>query len=363
MQTEMMTSAQPQPATAIDEGRLQALMGLMVNELGAAQNAALVIIGDELGLYDALAKGGAMTSRQLADATGTHERYVREWLSAQAASGYVSYDAAAGRFHLSPEQAAVLADADSPVNMAGGFLALVSTYADRPKLTEAFRTGSGVCWTEHCNCLFCGTDRFFRPGYKSHLLQEWLPALDGVVEKLERGARVADIGCGFGSSTLIMAEAFPNSQFVGYDFHAGSVDAAREKAGGQPNVRFEVARAQDYAEAEFDLVTLFDALHDMGDPVGAARHIAGTLAPGGKVMLVEPMAGDALEDNLHPVGRIFYAASTNFCVPASLGQEVGAALGAQAGQKRLEAVLREGGLTQVRRAATTPFNMVLEAGV
>ena len=365
MQTNMTSGAQPQPAAAIDPGRLEALMGLMVNELGAAQNAALVILGDELGLYDALAKGGPMTSQELADATGTHERYVREWLSAQAASGYVSYDPATALFHLSPEQAAVLADPDSPVNMAGGFLALVSTFADRPKLTEAFRTGAGVCWTEHCNCLFCGTDRFFRPGYKSHLLQEWLPALDGVVDKLERGARVADIGCGFGSSTLIMAEAFPNSQFVGYDFHQGSIDAARAKAeaGGLPNVRFEVARAQDYAGADFDLVTLFDALHDMGDPVGAARHIARSLAPGGKVMLVEPMAGDALEDNLHPVGRIFYAASTNFCVPASLGQEVGAALGAQAGQKRLEAVLREGGLTKVRRAATTPFNMVLEAGV
>ena len=360
---DIAMEARPQAGPALDEDKLHALLGLMVNELGAAQNAALVIIGDELGLYGALADKGPLTSHELAEATGTRERYVREWLSAQAASGFVGYDAPSGRFSLSPEQAAVLAHADSPVNMAGGFLALVSTFADRAKLVEAFRTGQGVCWTEHCNCLFCGTDRFFRPGYKGHLLADWLPALDGVVEKLESGARVADVGCGFGSSTVIMAEAFPNSEFIGYDFHDASIEAAREKAGGLPNVRFEVARAQDYPGRDFDLATLFDALHDMGDPIGAARHIAGTLAPGGKVMLVEPMAGDTLEDNLHPVGRIFYAASTHFCVPASLGQEVGAALGAQAGQKRLEAVLREGGLTKVRRAAETPFNIVLEATV
>jgi SAM-dependent methyltransferase len=363
MQTDMAVGAQPQPAPAIDENRLHALMGLMVNELGAAQNAALVILGDELGLYAALADKGPLDSQALADATGTRERYVREWLSAQAASGYVSYDPASGLFSLSPEQAAVLAEAQSPVNMTGGFLALASTYADRPKLAEAFRSGRGIGWGEHCNCLFCGTDRFFRPGYQANLLSSWLPALDGVVDKLRRGARVADIGCGFGSSTLIMAEAFPNSEFVGYDFHAPSIEAAREKANGRGNVRFEVARAQDYPGQGFDLVTLFDALHDMGDPVGAARHIAASLAPDGKLMLVEPMAGDALEENLHPVGRIFYACSTNFCVPASLGQEVGAALGAQAGQKRLEAVLREGGFATVRRAAETPFNMVLEAGV
>ena len=349
------------PTHAIDEQKLQALMGLMVNELGAAQNAALVILGDELGLYQALHRKGPLTSQALAEATGTHERYVREWLSAQAASGFVSYDAATAKFHLSPEQAAVLADDDSVVNMVGGFQALVATYADQPQLAEAFRTGEGVCWTRHCNCLFCGTDRFFRPGYRAHLLAEWLPALDGVVEKLERGARVADVGCGHGTSTRIMAEAFPNSEFVGIDFHDESVAEARKAAAHIPNVRFETARAQDFEGRDFDLITLFDALHDMGDPVGAARHIAGALAPGGKVMLVEPMAGDALEQNLHPVGRIFYAASTNFCVPASLGQEVGAALGAQAGQNRLEAVLHEGGLANVRRAAETPFNMVLEA--
>lgn len=345
----------------INEQKLHNLLGLMVNELGAAQNAALVILGDELGLYETLANSGPLRSVELAERTNTHERYVREWLSAQAASGFITYDPATKRFSMSPEQVAVLGDNESAVNMVGGFQALVATYADRPRLVDAFRTGQGICWSEHCNCLFCGTDRFFRPGYKANLLSTWLPALEGVVEKLERGARVADVGCGHGSSTLIMAEAFPNSEFIGFDFHEESIAEARKQAGDLANVRFETALAQDYAGTGFDLVCLFDALHDMGDPVGAARHIAQSLNPDGKVMLVEPMAGDRLEDNLHPVGRIFYAASTNFCVPASLGQQVGAALGAQAGQKRLEAVLREGGLTNVRRASETPFNMVLEA--
>jgi SAM-dependent methyltransferase len=338
----------------LDEHKLHDLLGLMVKELGASQNAALVILGDELGLYAALADKGPLTSQQLADATGTHERYVREWLSAQTASGFVSYEPEARRFYLTPEQAAVLADPDSATNMTGGFQALLAVYADQPKLVEAFRTGEGVCWTQHCNCLFCGTDRFFRPGYKANLLSTWLPALDGVVDKLEKGARVADVGCGYGSSTLIMAKAFPKSEFIGYDFHDASIDEARKLCAGVPNVRFEVARAQDYAGKDFDLVC---------DPVGAARHIAQSLKPDGKVMLVEPMAGDRLEDNLHPVGRIFYAASTNFCVPASLGQEVGAALGAQAGQKRLTEVLNQGGLSKVRRASENPFNMVLEASL
>lgn len=363
MQTDMTIEKPVEVARAVDEEKLSALMGLVVNELGAAQNAALVIIGDELGLYSALFDKGPMTSVELAATTGTHKRYIREWLSAQAASGFISYDPATLSFSLSPEQAAVLGDNDSAVNMVGGFQALVATYADRPALTHAFRTGEGVCWTEHCNCLFCGTDRFFRPGYKANLLSIWLPALDGVVEKLERGALVADVGCGHGSSTLIMAAAFPNSEFIGIDFHKESIAEARNNANGLANVRFETARAQDYTGKDFDLVCLFDALHDMGDPVGAARHIARSLNPDGKVMLVEPMAGDRLEDNLHPVGRIFYAASTNFCVPASLGQEVGAALGAQAGQNRLEAVLREGGLTKVRRASENLFNMVLEASL
>ncbi|MBY3466152.1 class I SAM-dependent methyltransferase [Rhizobium laguerreae] len=341
--------------------KLQTLLGVMVNELGAAQNSALVIIGEELGLYRKMAERGAISSIELAEATDTKERYVREWLAAQAASGFLDYDAATGRFTLSPEQAAVFAVEDSPVNMIGGFVALDAIYADRAKLTHAFRHGGGVSWTDRCNCMFCGTDRFFRPGYKANLVESWLPSLEGVVEKLERGAQVADIGCGFGSSTLLMARAFPKSQFTGLDFHAHSIEHASRHAKGMSNVRFETARAQDFEGAGFDLVTIFDALHDMGDPVGAVRHIARALKPEGTLMLVEPMAGDSLAENLNPVGRVFYAASANTCVPASLGQEVGAALGAQAGQAKLTEVLKAGGFSKVRRATETPFNMVLEA--
>ena len=234
-------------------------------------------------------------------------------------------------------------------------------FADEGKLTEAFKTGKGVGWGDHCNCLFCGVERFFRPGYKGHLVSEWLPALDGVVAKLERGARVADVGCGHGASTMIMAKAFPNSEFVGIDFHDASIAHAREHARGLRNVRFETARAQDYKGSGFDLVTMFDALHDMGDPVGAATHVRETLAPGGTLMLVEPRAGDSLAENLNPVGRVYYAFSTSVCVPASLGQEVGAALGAQAGERKLAEVARQAGFSRFRRAAETPFNMVLEA--
>ncbi|WP_225773020.1 class I SAM-dependent methyltransferase [Inquilinus sp. Marseille-Q2685] len=346
----------------LDMTKLEPLLGMMVNELGAAANAALVLTGEKLGFYKALAGGEPVTPAELAEKTGTHERYVREWLSAQAASGFVTYDARSGRFTLSPEQAAVLADDDSPVYMGGGFTSLAAVFADEPKLTAAFRTGKGVGWGEHCNCLFCGTERFFRPGYKAHLLSEWLPALDGVVGKLERGARVADVGCGHGASTVIMAEAFPNSEFVGIDFHEPSVLCARDNAKNLGNVRFEVARAQDYAGSGYDLVTIFDALHDMGDPAGAAAHVRRTLRPDGTLMLVEPRAGDTLADNLNPIGRVYYAFSASICVPASLGQEVGTALGAQAGEKRLaEVVCRGGGFSRIRRAAETPFNMILEA--
>lgn len=346
---------------SLDMTKLEPLLGTMVNELGAAANAALVLVGDKLGLYRALAAGRAMTSAELAERTGTRERYVREWLSAQAASGFVTFDAGAGTFTLSPEQAAVFADEESPVNMTGGFHSLAAVFADEPKLTEAFKTGKGVGWGDRCNCLFCGVERFFRPGYKAHLLAEWLPALDGVVDKLSHGAKVADVGCGHGASTFIMAAAFPNSQFVGIDFHAASISHARTHAKDFPNVRFETARAQDYAGADFDLVTMFDALHDMGDPVGAAAHVRTTLTRDGTLMLVEPRAGDSLADNLNPVGRIFYAFSASVCVPAALNQEVGAALGAQAGERRLGEVARQGGFSRFRRAAETPFNMVLEA--
>jgi SAM-dependent methyltransferase len=341
--------------------KLHALLGTMVNELGAAQNAALVILGDELDLYRKMAGRGATTAAELSEATGTKERYVQEWLSAQAASGFVEYHPASGTFELTPEQAAVLAVDDSPANVIGGFQALEAVYADRAKLTHAFRHGGGVSWTDRCNCMFCGTDRFFRAGYKANLVQNWLPALDDVVEKLERGALVADIGCGFGSSTLIMADAFPNSEFVGIDFHDASIEHARQHAQGRANVRFEIARAQDFPGNGYDFAAMFDALHDMGDPVGAVSHVRNALKADGTLMIVEPMAGDKLADNLHPVGRIFYAASTNACVPASLGQEVGAALGAQAGQAKLTEVLNQGGFGRVRRAAETPFNMVLEA--
>ena len=345
----------------LDMNKLEPLLGTMVNELGAAANAALVLIGDKLGLFRALAAGGAQTSAQLSKRTGTHERYIREWLSAQAASGFVNYDAREETFELSPEQAAVFADEQSPFNMTGGFYSLAAAFAAEPKLTEAFKTGKGIGWGEHCNCLFCGVEKFFRPGYKANLVAEWLPALDGVVDKLERGAKVADVGCGHGASTLLMASAFPNSEFVGIDFHRPSVEQARQNAKALPNVRFETARAQDYPGTGFDLVTMFDALHDMGDPVGAAAHARKALNPDGTLMLIEPQAGDTLAENLNPVGRVYYAFSAQICVPASLGQDVGAALGAQAGIARIGEVIRQGGFSRFRRATETPFNVVLEA--
>lgn len=344
----------------LDMQKLEPLLGKMVTEMGAAANASLVLLGDKLGLFRALAADGPMDSVALAQKTGTHERYVREWLAAQAASGFITFDPQANAFSMSPEQAALLGDPDSPVDMTGAFYMIATVHADEPHLTEAFKTGEGIGWGDHCNCLFCGTERFFKSGYKANLVSAWLPALDGVIEKLERGARVADIGCGHGVSTETMAEAFPNSEFVGYDFHDASIVHAREN-NGRGNLRFETARAQDFDGKGYDLVTIFDALHDMGDPVGAARHIRETLKPDGTLMLIEPLAGDRLEDNLNPLGRMFYAASTALCVPASLNQEVGAALGAQAGEKRLGEVAREAGFTRFRRATETPTNMVLEA--
>lgn len=346
---------------AIDMTKLEPLLGMMVNELGAAANAALAIVGDKLGLYKALAAAGPCTPDELARRSGTAERYVREWLSAQAASGFVTYDPANGLFSMSEEQAAVLADDDSVVNLMGGFYSLAAVFADEPRLAQAFRTGKGIGWGEHCNCLFCGTERFFKPGYKGHLVSEWLPALDGVVAKLEKVALVADVGCGHGASTVIMADAFPNSRFAGFDFHEPSVSKAKDAGAGRSNLSFAQARAQDYPGEGYDLVTIFDALHDMGDPVGAARRVRNSLKADGTLMLVEPMAGNSLAENLNPVGRVYYSFSTHVCVPASLGQEVGTALGAQAGEKRLTEVLREGGFTRVRRAVSTPFNMIIEA--
>jgi len=344
----------------LDMTKLEPLLGTVVNELGAAANAALVLVGDKLGLYRALATG-ALTPMELGRKTGTQERYVCEWLSAQAASGFVTYDPEAGTFSLSPEQAAVFADEESPAFMAGGFYSLAAVFADEPKLAEAFVSGKGIGWGDRCNCLFCGTERFFRTGYKAHLVPEWLPALDDVVEKLNRGAKVADVGCGHGVSTMIMAKAFPDSDFTGIDFHEASVAHANEQAKELANIRFEVARAQDYSGSNYDLVTIFDALHDMGDPVGAAAHVRKTLKPDGTLMLVEPFAGNSLAENLNPVGRFCYAISTSVCVPAALNQGGGMAMGAQAGEKRLADVARQGGFTHFRRVAETPFNMVLEA--
>ncbi|MBP2150312.1 class I SAM-dependent methyltransferase [Xanthobacter flavus] len=344
----------------VNADKLNALLGKVVNELGAASNAALVILGDKLGLFRALALGAA-TPAELAARTGTFERYVREWLSAQAASGFVEFDATTGCFSLSPEQAAVFADDDSPVAMAGGFAMLTAVYHDEPKLAEAFRTGRGMHWGEHCTCLFCGVERFFRSGYRGHLVAEWLPALDGVVEKLQRGARVADVGCGHGASTLLMADAFPNSEFIGVDYHAASIAHANGLVEGRGNVRFEVGRAQDFEGRDYDLVTLFDALHDMGDPVGATTHIRSVLKGDGTLMLVEPAAGDSLAENLNPVGRVYYAGSTHICVPTALSQDGGTALGAQAGPRRIAEVVQSGGFSTFRQAASTPFNMIIEA--
>jgi SAM-dependent methyltransferase len=305
-----------------------------------------------------------MTPGELATKTNIAERYAREWLSHQAASGYLSYDSDSGRFTLLPEQAMVFAQPDSPVYMQGGFEVAMVMMENQALVEPAFRSGKGVGWGEQSQCLFCATGRFFRPGYRNNLVASWLPVLDNVVAKLDRGATVADVGCGHGFSTVMMATAFPNSTFVGYDFHPGSVAQARlhaEQHGVTANTRFEVALASEFSGKDLDLVTFFDCLHDMGDPVGAARHVRQTLKPDGSWMIVEPAAGDRLEDNLNPVSRLYYAASTMICVPTSLDQPVGTALGAQAGFAKLSSVISEGGFRQVRKATETPFNMILEA--
>jgi len=356
-----MSTAAAQP---INEAKLHEFVMKAVGEMGAAMNVALILIGDKLGLYKAMAGAGPRTSAELASTTGTTERYVREWLSAQAAGGFVTYDPATARYTLPPEQAMALADEMSPVFLPGFFDVVAACVKDEPKITEAFRTGKGVGWHEHDHGLFSGTERFFRPNYRAHLISEWIPALGDTEAKLKAGAKVADVGCGLGTSTILMAQAYPKSTFVGSDYHPKSIEMAHEaakKAGVADRVKFEVAKAKDYPGNGFDLVAFFDCLHDMGDPEGAARHVRETLAPNGAWMLVEPFAHDKVEDNLNPIGRVFYAASTMLCTPASLSQEVGLALGAQAGEGRLSKILRAAGFTRVRRAAETPFNMVLEA--
>jgi SAM-dependent methyltransferase len=348
----------------IDPQKLDAFVGRFVQDLGAVVHAATVLLGDKLGLYKAMADGVPVTAEELAKRTGTDARYVREWLSAQAASGYVEYDPASVRFRLPEEQAFALTNEWNPLFIPGGLQVAASVIKDEAPILEAFRTGRGVGWHEHCADLFAGTERFFRPGYIANLTSAWLPALEGVQAKLERGARVADVGCGHGSSTIVMAQAFPNSSFIGFDYHAPSIEAANRaaaSAGVAARVRFEVAAAKEFPGQGYDLVTFFDCLHDMGDPVGAARHVRETLAPDGTFMIVEPFAHDRLEDNLNPIGRIFYSASTFVCTPASRSQEVGLALGAQAGEARIAKVVREAGFTRFRRAAETPFNLVLEA--
>jgi 2-polyprenyl-3-methyl-5-hydroxy-6-metoxy-1,4-benzoquinol methylase len=348
----------------MDETKLNEFVGRILGDLGGAFSVPMVRIGDRLGLYRRLHESGPMTAPKLARKAGIAERYTREWLSHQAASGYLEYDAAAGAFTLPPEQAMVFAVTDSPVYLQGAFDLAAVMLENEALVEQAFRTGKGVGWGEQSPCLFCTVGRFFRPSYHTSLVQSWLPALDGVTAKLESGATVADVGCGHGFSTVIMAKAFPRSTFVGYDFHTGSIEQARahaEQHGVTVNTRFEVASAADFPGKDLDLVTFFDCLHDMGDPAGAARHVRQTLKPDGRWMIVEPQAGDRLEDNLNPISRLFFAASTMICIPTSLDQPVGAALGAQAGLARLTSAITEGGFAHVRKATETPFNMILEA--
>ncbi|HEY8884658.1 MAG TPA: class I SAM-dependent methyltransferase [Chloroflexota bacterium] len=348
----------------IDEEKLNAFMGLAVVDIGAGLHAALVVIGDQLGLYKAMAGAGPLSSGELAKLSGTAERYVREWLRSQAAGGYVTYDPVTDRYTLPAEQALALADDNSPAFLPGAFQIITSVIKDVPKIAEAFRSGKGVGWHEHDPGLFEGTERFFRPGYVANLVSSWMPALEGVEEKLQAGATVADVGCGHGASTIIMAQAYPNSTFVGFDNHQPSIDWARRKAaaaGVSDRVTFDVAAAKDYPGSGYDLVGFFDCLHDLGDPVSTAAHVRRSLAPDGTWLIVEPYAGDRVEDNLNPVGRVFYSASTLICTPASLSQEVGLALGSQAGEARLREIVTTGGFSRFRRASQTPFNLVLEA--
>jgi SAM-dependent methyltransferase len=357
----MATTIEERP---LDSDKLMQFVFRAVDEVGATLNTALVVMGDKLGLYRAMAGAGPLTPAELAERTSTSERYVREWLNAQAAGGYVEYEADSGRYVLPPEQSVALTDEESPAFLPGFFQIALGSVHDSPRIAEAVRTGVGVGWHDHVHDVHEGCERFFRPGYNANLVTAWLPALDGVVEKLERGARVADVGCGHGASTIVMAKAFPSSTFVGTDYHEGSIATARERAteaGVDGRVRFETDAASSYAGDGYDLVTMFDCLHDMGDPVGAARHVRQSLAPDGTWMIVEPFAGDRVEENLTPVGRAYYSFSTLLCTPASLSQEVGLALGAQAGEARIRDVVERGGFTRFRRVAETPFNLVFEA--
>ena len=354
---------QETPLPALDTEKLNAFVGRFVGDLGATVHAGMVVLGDKLGLYRALATG-AMTSQELATATGTDERYLREWLASQAAGGYVQYDPVAKRFSLSPEQAFTLADEDSPAYLPGGFQIALGALASVPRMMECFRTGAGLGWNEQNEDVFHGCERFFRPGYAANLLSSWIPSLEGVEAKLRRGGTVADVGCGRGASTLLMAKAFPNSRLFGFDYHDESIRGAQQSADRQglgERAFFQVSQSKDFTGENYDLVTVFDCLHDMGDPVGAAKHVRQSLAEDGTWMIVEPYAHDALEDNFNPVGRVFYSFSTLLCTPCSRSQEGALCLGAQAGETRVREVVTQAGFRLFRRVAETPFNIVYEA--
>jgi 2-polyprenyl-3-methyl-5-hydroxy-6-metoxy-1,4-benzoquinol methylase len=349
---------------AVDMDKLMTFLGQVIGELGATVNAGLIVVGDRLGLYKAMAGAGPITSAELAEKTGTTERYVREWLNAQAAGGYVTYEPATQRYNLPPEQAMALADENSPAFVGGAFELATATLKSAPHIEEAFRSGAGFGWHEHDLGVSTGCERFFRPGYNANLVSAWIPALEGVEEKLRVGATVADVGCGLGASSRLMADAYPNSRVTGFDYHKESIELARQKAqaaGLSDRLRFEVASAAAFPGNGYDLITVFDSLHDMGDPVGAARHVRQALASDGTWLIVEPIAGDTVESNLNPVGRAYYAFSTFLCTPSSLSQDVGLALGAQAGEKRIRDVTTAAGFTRFRRIAETPFNAVYEA--
>ena len=351
------------PSRPLDPDKLMSFVFRAVSEVGATLNTALVVMGDKLGYYRAMANGDPLTPAELAERTATSEPYAREWLNAQAAGEFVDYDPTTRRFTLPAEHAAALVDQSSPAYLPGFFQLAHGTARDTRDIIAAARVGDGVGWHARDTDVHEGCERFFRTMYNGHLVAEWLPALEGVVDKLNRGASVADVGCGYGASTILMARTFPSSTFVGSDYHAGSIDIARsraEQAGVADRVRFEVAPATSYSGNGYDLVTMFDCLHDMGDPVGAARHVKSTIADDGTWMIVEPMAGDHLEDNLNPVGRAYYGFSTLLCTPASLSQDVGLALGTQAGPARIKDVATAAGFRRFRAAASTPFNNVLE---
>ena len=360
-----MATAQTSPTNpTINQDRLKQILSRAVAEMGAALNGPLILLGDRLGLYKAMAGVGPITSEELARKTGANERYLREWLSAHAAGGMLEYDPKTCCFTLTDEYALLLADETGPAFLPAAYEIMKALVIDEARLEEAFRTGEGVGWDEHHPCLFSGTERFFRPSYVTHLVQDWIPALDGIVTRLENGARVADIGCGHGVSTILMAQAYPKSRIRGFDYHEGSIEAARKaarRAGIGGRCTFEIASSKVYPGSDYDLVTFFDCLHDMGDPAGVAAHVRNTLKKDGTWMIVEPFANDELENNLNPIGRIGYCASTMVCTPASKAQEVGLALGAQAGEKRIREVVMQGGFTRFRRAAETPFNLVFEA--